>query len=39
MTTILTGPHASACTAPFVHHRAEALAPFLNAARVRPASV
>jgi putative hydrolase of the HAD superfamily len=38
MTTILTGPHAAQSTAPFVHHRAEALAPFLNAARVRPAN-
>jgi putative hydrolase of the HAD superfamily len=35
MTTILVGPHAEASTAPFVHHRTQRLAPFLNAARVR----
>ena len=35
MTTILVGPHAAASTAPFVHHRTEALAPFLDAARIK----
>jgi putative hydrolase of the HAD superfamily len=35
MTTILVGPHATASTAPFVHHRTHKLAPFLSAARVR----
>ena len=34
MTTILVGPHAAASTAPFVHHRAPALAAFLVAARI-----
>jgi putative hydrolase of the HAD superfamily len=29
MTTVLVGPHADASTAPFVHHRTQALAPFL----------
>jgi putative hydrolase of the HAD superfamily len=32
MTTVLVGPHALTSNAPFVHHRAEALAPFLEAA-------
>jgi putative hydrolase of the HAD superfamily len=32
MTTVLVGPHALTSTVPFVHHRAEALAPFLEAA-------
>ena len=35
MTTVLIGPHALTCTAPFVHHRTEHLAPFLEAARLR----
>jgi putative hydrolase of the HAD superfamily len=35
MTTILVGPHALTSTAPFVHHRTEHLAPFLEAARLR----
>jgi putative hydrolase of the HAD superfamily len=35
MTTVLVGPHAGASTAPFVHHRAGKLAPFLAAARVK----
>jgi putative hydrolase of the HAD superfamily len=34
MTTILVGAHADACPAPFVHHRAAALAPFLAAAQI-----
>ncbi|HTK36715.1 MAG TPA: pyrimidine 5'-nucleotidase [Caulobacteraceae bacterium] len=34
MTTVLVGPHALTSTAPFVHHRAEALAPFLEAAQI-----
>lgn len=34
MTTVLVGPHAPASTATFVHHRTEALAPFLLSARV-----
>ena len=35
MTTVLVGPHAPLSSADFVHHRAEALAPFLAGARVR----
>lgn len=35
MTTVLVGPHAQGSTAPFVHHRADSLAPFLHAAQVR----
>ncbi|HLZ83093.1 MAG TPA: pyrimidine 5'-nucleotidase [Caulobacteraceae bacterium] len=35
MTTVLVGPHAEACAAPFVHHRAPAVAPFLTAARLK----
>ncbi|HLI67979.1 MAG TPA: pyrimidine 5'-nucleotidase [Caulobacteraceae bacterium] len=35
MTTVLVGPHAADSRADFVHHRTEALAPFLEAARVR----
>jgi len=35
MTTILVGPHAAASTDAFVQHRTPALAPFLNAARVK----
>ena len=35
MTTVLVGPHALACEAPFVHHRAPALVPFLTGCRVR----
>lgn len=34
MTTILVGAHAAESTAPFVHYRTPALAPFLAAARV-----
>jgi putative hydrolase of the HAD superfamily len=37
MTTVLVGPHAPASTAPFVHHRTEKLAPFLQRAQVREA--
>ncbi len=35
MTTILVGPHAEDSRAPFVHHRAATLAPFLSAARLK----
>jgi putative hydrolase of the HAD superfamily len=35
MTTVLVGPHALTSTASFVHHRAERLAPFLEAAQTR----
>ena len=35
MTTVLVGPHAAASAAPFVHHRTDKLAPFLNEARVK----
>ena len=35
MTTVLIGAHAAGSTAPFVHHRAEHLAPFLAAARLK----
>ena len=35
MTTVLVGPHAAASTADFVHHRTQALTPFLEAARVK----
>ena len=38
MTTVLIGAHAEGSTAPFVHHRAAHLAPFLGAARVSPQS-
>jgi putative hydrolase of the HAD superfamily len=34
MTTVLVGPHALASTAPFVHYRTAALAPFLATAEV-----
>ena len=34
MTTVLIGPHALTSTAPFVHHRAESLPPFLEAALI-----
>ena len=34
MTTVLIGPHAFTSTSAFVHHRAETLAPFLEAAHV-----
>jgi putative hydrolase of the HAD superfamily len=34
MTTILVGAHAAQSTAPFVHYRTAALAPFLAAARI-----
>ncbi|CAN7194466.1 pyrimidine 5'-nucleotidase [Phenylobacterium sp. LjRoot219] len=37
MTTVLVGPRAETSTAPFVHHRTRHLAPFLRAARLRPA--
>ena len=36
MTTVLVGPHALTSTADFVHHRAEDLAPFLEAALINP---
>jgi putative hydrolase of the HAD superfamily len=35
MTTVLVGAHAEASTAPFVHYRTLALAPFLAAARLK----
>ena len=35
MTTVLVGPHAPACAAPFVHHRTEKLAAFLTEVRLR----
>jgi putative hydrolase of the HAD superfamily len=38
MTTVLVGPHAPACTAPFVHHRTETLAGFLTSARLKEAA-
>ena len=38
MTTVLVGPHASANQSPFVHHRTEKLAPFLNDAQLREAA-
>ena len=34
MTTVLVGPHAAASTAPFVHHRTDKLAAFLQDARL-----
>ncbi|HLK24765.1 MAG TPA: pyrimidine 5'-nucleotidase [Caulobacteraceae bacterium] len=34
MTTVLVGPHASACTSAFVQHRTASLADFLAAARI-----
>jgi putative hydrolase of the HAD superfamily len=34
MVTVLVGPHAAESAADFVHHRTEALPPFLQAARV-----
>ena len=37
MTTVLIGPHALTSEAHFVHHRAETLPPFLEAALVRDA--
>ena len=37
MTTVLVGSHAQASAAPFVHHRTDALAPFLMSARLRDA--
>lgn len=38
MTTVLVGAHAAACTAPFVHHRTEKLAPFLASAQLKEAA-
>ena len=38
MTTVLVGPEAETSQAPFVHHRAAALAPFLSAARLKEAA-
>lgn len=38
ITTVLVGPHAQSCAAPFVHHRTPALTPFLRHARVREAA-
>jgi putative hydrolase of the HAD superfamily len=35
MTTVLIGPHALTSQAPFVHHRAETLPPFLQGALIR----
>ena len=35
MTTVLIGAHALTSTADFVHHRAETLPPFLEAAQVQ----
>jgi putative hydrolase of the HAD superfamily len=35
MTTVLVGPHAPACAAPFVHHRTDKLAAFLTEVRLR----
>lgn len=35
MTTVLVGAHAPASTAPFVHHKTEKLAPFLERARLK----
>jgi putative hydrolase of the HAD superfamily len=34
MITVLVGPHAPSCTAPFVDHRVVALTPFLRTARL-----
>ena len=39
MTTVLVGPHALTSTAPFVQHRTEALAPFLEAAQLQDHNV
>ena len=38
MTTVLVGPNAETSDAAFVHHRAAALAPFLNSARLKEAA-
>jgi putative hydrolase of the HAD superfamily len=38
MTTVLVGAHATASTAPFIHHRTEDLAPFLKTARLKEAA-
>lgn len=38
MTTVLVGAHAAASTAPFVDHRTDNLASFLNAARLKKAA-
>ena len=38
MTTVLVGPEAETSQAPFVHHRAAALPPFLAAARLKEAA-
>jgi putative hydrolase of the HAD superfamily len=38
MTTVLVGAHASASTAPYIHHRTQHLAPFLNTARLKEAA-
>ena len=35
MTTVLVGPGAAGSTAPFVHHRAAKLTPFLSGARLK----
>jgi putative hydrolase of the HAD superfamily len=35
MTTVLVGAHAAASVAPFVHHRAAALTPFLAGAQIK----
>ncbi len=38
MTTVLVGAHAAQSAAPFVHHRTDKLAPFLNAAHLKEAA-
>jgi putative hydrolase of the HAD superfamily len=38
MTTVLVGPHAAGNQSPFVHHRTEKLAPFLQGAQLREAA-
>lgn len=38
MTTVLVGAHAAQSTAPYIHHRTQHLAPFLNAARLKEAA-
>jgi putative hydrolase of the HAD superfamily len=38
MTTVLVGPHAPGNQSPFVHHRTEKLAPFLQDAQLREAA-
>lgn len=38
MTTVLVGAYAAQCTAPFIHHRTDKLAPFLMDARLKEAA-